>query len=284
MKHCSSCGNRLKDTDRFCTECGSKVMPESETSVGQKEVKEKETITKLQRGSYTYPDGTRYEGQLLNGKKHGRGIWVRPDGMKYDGEWEYDKPNGQGTLTSPDGKKRTGEWKDGKMVAESNSIEDQAYKRQRPEEDKYYREERTNANIKNKNGGKPLGIVLIAIWNALGGVIGILGGITLIAMGSAMTLLGVRWPITVGIFLILLSVFEFAACYGIFSLIAWGRTLTIVISIIAIPFNLGSITILQPPGMNPSSGEIYSALISIALSVIVIWYLSKDNIKSLFRG
>ena len=139
MKYCSNCGNRLIDTVHFCPECGASVLSQAETTADHYVEKTVNMSAKMDSRTYTYPDGTRYEGQLLNDKKHGRGIWIRPDGMKYDGEWEYDKPNGQGSLTSPDGKKRTGEWKDGKMVAESNSIEDQAYKRQRPEEDKYYR-------------------------------------------------------------------------------------------------------------------------------------------------
>jgi competence protein ComEC len=68
--------------------------------------------------TYTYPDGSKYEGEWQDNKRHGRGIWTRPDGMRYEGEWENDKPSGQGTLTAPDGRKRVGEWKDGKFVGE----------------------------------------------------------------------------------------------------------------------------------------------------------------------
>ncbi len=86
---------------------------------------------------YTYPDGSKYVGEMKNGKRHGRGIWVRTDGMKYEGEWENDKPGGQGTLTSPDGKKRAGKWEKGKFVGGGQQV--------KPET------ERENQNLKEEN-------------------------------------------------------------------------------------------------------------------------------------
>lgn len=77
----------------------------------------------MDKGSHTYSDGSKYEGEMENGKRHGRGILVRPDGMKYEGEWKNDKPSGQGTLTSPEGKQRSGKWENGKLVKESVSTE-----------------------------------------------------------------------------------------------------------------------------------------------------------------
>jgi hypothetical protein len=68
--------------------------------------------------TYTYPDGSKYEGEWQNNKRHGRGIWTRPDGMQFDGEWVNDKPDGQGTLSLPNGQKRIGLWKEGKILEE----------------------------------------------------------------------------------------------------------------------------------------------------------------------
>ncbi len=81
---------------------------------------------KVDKNSHTYPDGSKYKGEMKNGKRHGRGIFVRPDGMKYEGEWKDDKPGGQGTLNSPDGKQRSGIWQNGKLVEESGSIKSQS--------------------------------------------------------------------------------------------------------------------------------------------------------------
>ena len=52
----------------------------------------------MNRRTYTYPDGTTYEGEWKDGKRHGHGVWTRLDGTMYVGEWENDKPQGQGTL------------------------------------------------------------------------------------------------------------------------------------------------------------------------------------------
>jgi hypothetical protein len=68
----------------------------------------------MDRGVFTYPDGTTYEGEWKDNRRHGHGVWTRPDGTVYVGEWENDKPHGQGTLTWPTGKKFTGEWINGK--------------------------------------------------------------------------------------------------------------------------------------------------------------------------
>ena len=44
-----------------------------------------------------------YSGQSLDGKKHGIGTYTAPDGSKYEGEWRNDLKHGTGTFTSPDG-------------------------------------------------------------------------------------------------------------------------------------------------------------------------------------
>ncbi len=68
----------------------------------------------MNRESYTYPDGTRYDGEWEGGKRHGYGVWSRPDGTRYVGEWKDDKPHGEGTLTAPDGSMYSGQWENGK--------------------------------------------------------------------------------------------------------------------------------------------------------------------------
>lgn len=181
MKSCSNCGNRLKDTDRFCTECGSQIFHEPETSVGQNGSEKEIRSTKLQKGIYTYSDGTTYDGEWKDGKRHGQGIWVRPDGMKYEGEWENDKPNGLGTLTSPKGEKRTGKWKDGKFVAERKPIVENVYHQQACEEENLYKKKQTNPEINTNPDDKKekasfiIGVVAIcfaavaAAWSFIGG-------------------------------------------------------------------------------------------------------------------
>lgn len=45
----------------------------------------------------TYPDGTRYEGEMRDGKKHGQGTFTFVNGDRYTGEFVDDLREGQGT-------------------------------------------------------------------------------------------------------------------------------------------------------------------------------------------
>ena len=65
------------------------------------------------QGTYTWADGEKYVGEYKDGKKHGQGTYTYADGNKYVGEWKDDKKHGQGTLAWPSGKKYVGEFKDG---------------------------------------------------------------------------------------------------------------------------------------------------------------------------
>ena len=40
---------------------------------------------------YTYPDGSRYEGEWKNDKKKAQGVYTSPSGTRYEGEWKNNK-------------------------------------------------------------------------------------------------------------------------------------------------------------------------------------------------
>ena len=49
-----------------------------------------------------FEEGTKYEGEFKDGKRHGQGILKDSDGkIIYEGEWKDDKPDGKGTITIP---------------------------------------------------------------------------------------------------------------------------------------------------------------------------------------
>ena len=56
----------------------------------------------------------RYEGEYLNGDRHGFGTYTYANGNKYSGEYKNDRPNGKGTITFSSGDKYIGEVKNGK--------------------------------------------------------------------------------------------------------------------------------------------------------------------------
>ena len=67
------------------------------------------------KGTFTWQDGRRYEGEYQNDKMHGKGTFTWQDGKKYVGDWEDGKRDGQGVMLYKDGSKYVGDWEDGKM-------------------------------------------------------------------------------------------------------------------------------------------------------------------------
>lgn len=52
------------------------------------------------RGVFTYPDGTKYNGDWDHGIYHGRGVLTYTDGEKYDGEFKDNLEHGHGVWTA----------------------------------------------------------------------------------------------------------------------------------------------------------------------------------------
>ena len=68
------------------------------------------------RGVFTWTDGERYEGEFVDGKKTGRGIKTWPNGDRYEGQWLKGLWHGRGTLTWADGTRYEGDWRKGKRT------------------------------------------------------------------------------------------------------------------------------------------------------------------------
>ena len=47
-------------------------------------------------GTLIADNGIYYQGEWLNGLRHGWGIYVKPDGYRYEGEFKNDKKHGKG--------------------------------------------------------------------------------------------------------------------------------------------------------------------------------------------
>ena len=68
---------------------------------------------KKEQGNFTFPNGTKYKGELKDGKPNGQGTSTFTDGGKYVGKYKDGKKDGQGTYTWSDGDKYVGELKYG---------------------------------------------------------------------------------------------------------------------------------------------------------------------------
>lgn len=87
-----------------------------------------------------------------------------------------------------------------------------------------------------------------------------------------------QWALILGFALLLVGVLEFAATYGLWVLISWGYSLARVIYIVSIP--LGVVVLLS----DRTAGNVILQLVGITLAVWILVYLSKPEIKGLFRA
>ena len=68
-------------------------------------------------GTYTWPDGRRYEGDYLMDKKHGKGKYTWASGKWYDGSWNEGQQHGDGVFSNPEtGDTKRGRWENGKRA------------------------------------------------------------------------------------------------------------------------------------------------------------------------
>ncbi len=69
-------------------------------------------------GIFAYANGSKYEGQFLNGMIDGWGTWYYPNGDKYIGSFKNNHPNGTGNLYEASGNITSGEWSKGEYMGD----------------------------------------------------------------------------------------------------------------------------------------------------------------------
>ncbi len=69
-----------------------------------------------------FADGSKYVGEIFNGKPDGEGKYVHPKGFSYKGQWEDGKYSGYGKCTFPDGSIYTGQWKNNKFHGQGKYV------------------------------------------------------------------------------------------------------------------------------------------------------------------
>jgi hypothetical protein len=73
------------------------------------------------QGTFAYPDGSKYDGQFVEGKLQGLGTWYFTNGDRYVGAFKNNFPNGKGVMYTADGVETKGEWRDGEYVGTGES-------------------------------------------------------------------------------------------------------------------------------------------------------------------
>jgi DMSO reductase anchor subunit len=128
---------------------------------------------------------------------------------------------------------------------------------------------------------KPAGIVLISIYSALSGLL-------TFSVGSVMLLASAvpempAWVVLLGIICVVLGVFLLTAVYGLWSVQPWGLKITKWLYVISIPLGVVSIFPVYP-GSEMTSGNTILQIAGIGLAMIIIYYLSKPKVVTLYQG
>lgn len=131
-------------------------------------------------------------------------------------------------------------------------------------------------------------MTIIAILNIISGIIMLIGGVALIAVGaiipeameqgmmgpemSGMTS-GMAGALGVGMggIIIALAVFSFIVAFGLWTGKSWAWTLTVVLSVISIALNAISLASAN-----------FGGVISIIISAVILYYLYRPHVKAYF--
>ena len=117
---------------------------------------------------------------------------------------------------------------------------------------------------------RPLGVTILAILAAIGGVLGLLGSVALLGLFSAA---GGLYMI-LGLLTIVLSVLYLVFAYGAWTLQPWGWTLGVGLAAASVVITL--------IGLTQGTQELVGALISLAISGVILYYLFQPDVKAAF--
>lgn len=133
-------------------------------------------------------------------------------------------------------------------------------------------------NFMEKN--KTAGIVLIAIYSALSGLL-MFGVGALMMLASAVPDMPI-WISLLGVVSMALGVFLLAAMYGLWSVQTWGLRIAKWLYVISIPLGIISIFPIYPDS-EMTTGNTVLQLIGVGLAAFIIYYLSKPNVVALYQ-
>jgi len=124
---------------------------------------------------------------------------------------------------------------------------------------------------------RPLGVTILAILAAIGGVLGILAGLVLVGLSSAVAAADMVLPLSgavaiLGIITIVVSLGDLAFAYGAWGLKPWAWMLGIVLEAIGIVVNLAEWR----------SATASSTVVSIVIAGAIIYYLYQPHVRRAF--
>jgi uncharacterized membrane protein (DUF2068 family) len=125
---------------------------------------------------------------------------------------------------------------------------------------------------------RPTGVTILAVLFVIAGAFTLLRGITTLetalaqGSGSILTVLG---ALLIPLGIEILCIASFVAAYGLFTGKSWAWLVAVALSTIGLVVNVLSLVI-------PNMGTITGALVGIAINGIVLYYLSRRNVRQYF--
>ena len=124
---------------------------------------------------------------------------------------------------------------------------------------------------------RPMGVTILAVLAAIGGVLAILAGLVLVGLSSSVAAADMALPLSgavaiLGIVSIVLGIGELAFAYGAWGLKPWAWMLGIVLEAVGIVVNL----------LEFRSATATSTIISVVIAGAIIYYLYQPHVRRAF--
>lgn len=134
----------------------------------------------------------------------------------------------------------------------------------------------TDGNENHSKRSKPAGIIILAIYFAIAnGLIAVAFSVLLLFISNSDS---PSWVSLMSVITLAAGVLSLSASYALWMLMEWGRKLAVAISAFSIPLNIIPLIFAR----ELKSGDYIVTSASITIDVVIIWYLLRNNIKSLF--
>jgi len=130
-----------------------------------------------------------------------------------------------------------------------------------------------NSDLQRAARQRPLAVVLVTVYTAIGGVLSIVVSVVLMMAGSAAS----QWLPLLGALFLVTGTLSIAACYGLWMLLPWGHTLVTILYAISIPLAL----LLLAAG-KPGVGDVVLQVVGIGIAIWILIWLHNPTTKGLY--
>lgn len=123
---------------------------------------------------------------------------------------------------------------------------------------------------------RPLGVTLIAILSAIGGVFGLLAALVLLGAGAAVSTATGLGGLTfvAGVIILAYAVLSLVLAYGFWNLKPWAWPLGVGVQALGV---VQSVLQFMNDGSN-----VVGLVFSLAIAGIILWYLFQPHVKAAF--